>query len=94
MRQSPGQTSILNNLGLAYAVTGKYKLAEKHLKQALWDGRYLRQVRQNLAMVYAMQGKVKQAEAIALEPLPKKYAKAHAPIKSKFETKVERSKKK
>ena len=94
LRLSPSQGSILNNLGLAYAVTGKYKQSEKHLKQALWDARYTRQVRQNLAMVYAMQGKVREAETIALSPLPKKYAKSARPVTTKFETKVDRTKKK
>ncbi|GAA6211357.1 tetratricopeptide repeat protein [Hyphomicrobiales bacterium 4NK60-0047b] len=75
LRHNPRQASILNNLGLAYAVTGNYRQSEKYLKQALWDTRHIRQVRQNLALVYAMQGKVKEAEAIALEPLPKKFKK-------------------
>ena len=97
LKHSPRQASILNNLGLAYAVTGNYRKAEKYIKQAMWDSRHIRQVRQNLALIYAMQGKVKQAEAIALEPLPKKYAsvskgsakKTKAPIAlNKFETKV------
>ena len=105
LKKNPRQASILNNMGLAYAVSGKYKQAEKYLKQALWDSRHIRQVRQNLALVYAMQGKVKEAETIALEPLPKRYAKAankdapkkHSlgkkPVATDFETRVERTKK-
>ncbi len=75
LKHNPRQASILNNLGLAYAVTGNYRQAEKYLKRALWDTRHIRQVRQNLALVYAMQGKVKEADAIALQPIPKKYKK-------------------
>lgn len=101
LRKNPRQASILNNIGLAYAVSGNYKQAEKYLKQALWDSRHIRQVRQNLALVYAMQGRTKEAEAVALSPLPKRYAamsKKHEKPAAKpeyalgkFETRVTRS---
>jgi Flp pilus assembly protein TadD len=61
--------SLLNNLAMAYAMSGEPKRAEDLLRQASTDDTVSPKVRQNLALVLGLQGKHDEAKAIASQDL-------------------------
>src|SRR5271170_2959170 len=57
LKISPGDPTVLSNLGLSYALTKQLDLAEDALRQAAASPRADTRVRQNLALVLALDGK-------------------------------------
>lgn len=64
--------SVLNNLGMSYALQGNLKEAEKVLRQANGMPKAASQprIRQNLALVVGLQGRFEEASDIASRDLP------------------------
>lgn len=67
---SPGQSQVLNNKGLSYALAGRRDLAERTLRTATSLPGGTSQVRQNYALVLALSGKTQEAERLARSDLP------------------------
>lgn len=70
LRISPGQPTVLANLGLSYALARKLPQAEQVLRQAAAHPQADARVRQNLALVVGLQGRFQEAEEIARRDLP------------------------
>jgi len=68
----PNQISVLNNIGMSYALEGNLKQAEESLRSAmaLPEGKSLPRLRQNLALVVGLQGRFDESRQIASEDLP------------------------
>jgi len=66
----PGESSVLSNLGLSYALAKDLPRAEKTLRQAAASQNADPRVRQNLALVVGLQGRYAEAESIARADLP------------------------
>jgi Flp pilus assembly protein TadD len=64
LKIAPGEPSILNNLGLSYALTKQLPQAETALRQALASPRADARMRANLGLVLALEGKFGEAEKI------------------------------
>lgn len=68
LKYSPGNTSVLNNLGLAQALDREYDAAADTLLQAgtlsTASGNDRKRIDMNLALVYAIAGKLDQAKMI------------------------------
>ena len=60
---SPEQSSVLNNLALAYAANGQPQKAEEVMRRAAENGDG--KVKQNLALVLGLQGKHEEAQQVA-----------------------------
>ena len=73
----PGESSVLCNLGLSYALTKDLALAEKTLREAAARPDANQRVRQNLALVVGLQGRFDDAERIASADLPPTEAEAN-----------------
>lgn len=69
LKISPGEPSVLSNLGLSYALDKQLQAAEDMLSRAAASERADVRVRQNYALVLALQGKFSQAEAVARRDL-------------------------
>jgi len=74
---APNEASILNNLALAYAMTGEPDKAEPLLKRAEAAGGHNGRVSQNLALVLGLQGKYDEAKVAAARDLPADKAAAN-----------------
>ncbi|MFM9940078.1 MAG: tetratricopeptide repeat protein [Hyphomicrobiaceae bacterium] len=61
---APAQTSVMNNLAMAYTMDGQAEKAEQLLRQASQTGQEDPRVRQNLALVLGLQGKHDEAKLI------------------------------
>jgi Flp pilus assembly protein TadD len=70
LKLSPGEPSVLSNLGLSYALSHDLPRAEQVLRQAVASPRADMRERQNLALVLALQGKFSEAEQISERDLP------------------------
>lgn len=72
LAQKPDALSVLNNLGMSYALEGNLKTAESTLRKALAmpGSRKEPRIRQNLALVVGLQGRFDEARQIASEDLP------------------------
>ena len=68
----PQNLSVLNNLGMSYALEGNLKQAEATLRQAdaLPRSSAEPRIRQNLALVVGLQGRFEEASKLASEDLP------------------------
>jgi Flp pilus assembly protein TadD len=68
----PNQVSVVNNMGMSYALEGNLKEAEKILRGALAlpDAKTFPRIRQNLALVVGLQGRFEESRQIAIEDLP------------------------
>jgi Flp pilus assembly protein TadD len=68
----PNELSVLNNMGMSYALQGNLKQAESVLRQAsqLPGAQNEPRIRQNLALVVGLQGRFEEARKIASEELP------------------------
>lgn len=72
LAQSPDEMSVLNNMGMSFALEGNLKQAEDVLRKASQLPRAASQprIRQNLALVVGLQGRFDEARKIASEDLP------------------------
>jgi Flp pilus assembly protein TadD len=77
LKLSPGEPSVLSNLGLSYALNKELSKAEEILRQAVKSPRADARVRQNLALVLSLQGKFTEAETLASQDLPPDQATAN-----------------
>ena len=75
---SPNNPTIMNNLAMAYAMTGDPKKAEGILRQALVAPGATPKVRENLALVLGLQGRYDESKAIASGVLNSETASANA----------------
>ncbi len=62
---SPGNLSVLNNMAISLALSGKIDAAISTLEDAPISIRRMPQVRQNLALFYALKGDLKKAGVLA-----------------------------
>jgi Flp pilus assembly protein TadD len=62
---TPNNPTVMNNLAMAYAMTGDPKKAEGILRQALEAPSATPKVRENLALVLGLQGRYDESKAIA-----------------------------
>jgi Flp pilus assembly protein TadD len=72
LAMSPGEVTVLNNLGMSYALQGDLPKAEETLREATKSpkGAQDARLRQNLALVVGLQGRIDDARKIASEDLP------------------------
>jgi Flp pilus assembly protein TadD len=72
LAMEPSQISVLNNLGMSYALEGNLKQGESTLRSAmaLPQGKSNPRIRQNLALVVGLQGRFEESRKIASEDLP------------------------
>src|SRR5271170_3623439 len=77
LKIAPDEPSVLNNLGLSYALTKKLDLAEDALRQAAASPRADTRVRQNLALVLALDGKFAEAEEVSSKDMSAQAATAN-----------------
>ncbi len=72
LKLEPNQISVINNLGMSYALEGNLKQAEVTLKSAMAmpSGKLNPRIRQNLALVVGLQGRFEESRKIASEDLP------------------------
>lgn len=75
---SPNNPTVMNNLAMAYAMTGDPKKAEGILRQALDAPGSTPKVRENLALVLGLQGRYDESKAIATGVLSTDTASANA----------------
>jgi Flp pilus assembly protein TadD len=75
----PNELSVLNNMGMSYALQGNLKQAEATLRQAslLPKAGTQPRIRQNLALVVGLQGRFEDARKIASEDLPREQVEAN-----------------
>lgn len=68
----PGEITVLNNMGMSYALEGDLKKAESTLREVLLLPKAAAEprIRQNLALVVGLQGRFDEARKIASEDLP------------------------
>jgi Flp pilus assembly protein TadD len=68
----PNELTVMNNMGMSYALQGNLKQAEIILRQAaaLPRAKTEPRIRQNLALVVGLQGRFEEARQIASEDLP------------------------
>jgi Flp pilus assembly protein TadD len=68
----PNQISVLNNMGMSYALEGNLKQAETTLRNAMNQpgSSSFPRIRQNLALVVGLQGRFDESRKIASEDLP------------------------
>ena len=74
-----GNLTVLNNLGMSYALEGNLKQAEVNFRQAdaLPRSRSEPRIRQNLALVVGLQGRFDEASKLASEDLPPEQVEAN-----------------
>ncbi len=72
LRKSPGEISVLNNLGLSQAMSGDLESAERTLQMAYGtpQGRANSRLRQNLALVIGIRGRFEEVKRIVMADLP------------------------
>lgn len=72
LTMQPNELSVLNNMGMSFALQGNLKKAEQTLRQAmaLPNAASQPRIRQNLALVVGLQGNFEDARRIASEDLP------------------------
>jgi Flp pilus assembly protein TadD len=75
LKLSPGEPSVLSNLGLSYALSRDLPRAESAMRQAAASPRADMRERQNLALVLALEGKFNEAEQVSERDLPPQQAK-------------------
>lgn len=68
----PNDISVMNNMGMSYALEGNLPAAEKVLREAVTrpDSSKFPKVRQNLALVVGLQGRFDESRQIASTDLP------------------------
>lgn len=75
----PKNLSVMNNLGMSYALEGNLKQAEATLRQAdaLPRSKSEPRIRQNLALVVGLQGRFEEASGLARKDLPPEQVEAN-----------------
>jgi Flp pilus assembly protein TadD len=81
---NPQHPSILNNLALAYTMSGEADRGEQLLRQAAMAGNENPKVRQNLALVLGLQGKYDEATKIASTDLAPADARSNSDLLRKM----------
>ena len=81
---NPGHPSVLNNLALAYTMSGEPERGETLLRQAASAGADNAKVRQNLALVLGLQGKYDEATQMASVDLTPSEAQANTALLRKM----------
>jgi Flp pilus assembly protein TadD len=81
---NPGHPSVLNNLALAYTMSGEPERGEQLLRQASESGGDNAKVRQNLALVLGLQGKYDEATKIGSVDLAATDAEANTALLRKM----------
>jgi Flp pilus assembly protein TadD len=79
LAMEPNQISVLNNLGMSFALEGNLKQAETTMRSAmaLPAGEKNPRIRQNLALVVGLQGRFEESRKIASEDLPPEQVEAN-----------------
>jgi len=77
LKISPGEPSVLSNLGLSYMLSKELPRAEEVLRQAYANPKADARVRQNLGLVVGLQGRFADAEQIVRKDLPPEEAAAN-----------------
>ena len=77
LKIAPGEPSILNNLGLSYALSKQLPKAEETLRQAAASPAADARTRANLGLVLALEGKFAEAEKIQRHDLSDEAASAN-----------------
>lgn len=80
----PGHPSVLNNLALAYTMSGEPERGEQLLRQASASGVPDAKVRQNLALVLGLQGKYDEATEVSSADLAVGEAQANTALLRKM----------
>ncbi len=75
LKFSPGEPSVLSNLGLSYALSRDLPRAENVLREAAASPKADMRERQNLALVLALEGKFAEAEQVSARDLPPQQAR-------------------
>jgi Flp pilus assembly protein TadD len=72
LAKKPGEVSIMNNIGMSFALQGKLPEAEKQLREAMAapGAAAFPRIRQNLALVVGLQGRFEESKQIASQDLP------------------------
>jgi Flp pilus assembly protein TadD len=72
LAMQPNEISVLNNLGMSFALEGNLKQGEATFRSAmaLPEGKTNPRIRQNLALVVGLQGRFEESRKIASEDLP------------------------
>lgn len=81
---NPEHPSVLNNLALAYTMSGEPDRGEQLLRRASVVGAENAKVRQNLALVLGLQGKYDEATQVASVDLPAEDAQANTALLRKM----------
>lgn len=81
---NPEHPSVLNNLALAYTMSGEPERGEQLLRQASVAGSENAKVRQNLALVLGLQGKYDEATKVAAVDLPQGEAQSNTALLRKM----------
>jgi Flp pilus assembly protein TadD len=77
LKISPGEPSVLSNLGMSYVLSKELPKAEETLRQAYTSTKADARVRQNLGLVVGLQGRFAEAESIVKADLPPEEAAAN-----------------
>ena len=77
LSRSPGNASVMTNMGLSYALGGDLVRAESILRDAVEQPNAPAEARQNLALVLGLQGKFTEAQQISGLDLPPDAAEAN-----------------
>ena len=77
LKISPGEPSVLTNMGLSLALAKKLPEAEQALRQAAASPKADARMRGDLALVLALEGKFGEAERVGLTDLPPEAARAN-----------------
>lgn len=80
----PGHASVINNLALAYTMSGDAGKGEDLLRQASASGEANAKVRQNLALVLGLQGKYDEATKVGSLDLPADKAQENTELLKKM----------
>lgn len=81
---NPQHPSVLNNLALAYTMSGEAERGEALLRQASSSGNDNSKVRQNLALVLGLQGKYDEAVKVGSVDLPAEDAQSNTALLKKM----------
>jgi Flp pilus assembly protein TadD len=81
---NPEHPSVLNNLALAYTMSGEPERGERLLRQASVTGSENAKVRQNLALVLGLQGKYDEATKVASVDIPQAEAQSNTALLRKM----------
>lgn len=77
LKIAPHEPSVLNNLGLSYALDKQLREAEQTLRDAAAQPSADERVRANLALVLSLEGKFNEAERVSQQDVPRAAAVAN-----------------